>query len=301
MTYIPSRMKGLAIGLAMLAVLLLGLVSGVLQLTKGQISPLLALWVALPIFCLPLALVVLYRLFGLITARYVLDRNGFYLRWGFVVEEIPINALLAVHDGDAVAGPLRPASGFWWPGCVVGRRVHATLGNLAFFATTGVEGLLVLQLPEGSIAISPVDREGFRQAVRNSSRLGALEIIERRSQAPDFFSVRLWSNRWARSMILAGLILPLALLAFLGFQANRLPMEVPFGFTPSGHPGPWAPPTRLLLLALMVGFWWLVDLILGVWLYRREQHQPIAYIVWGASPLLGILVWIAVLQLLAAA
>ncbi len=83
-------------------------------------------------------------------------------------------------------------------------------------------------------------------------------------------------------------------------QASTLPTEVPFGFDPYGQPESLVPPTRLLLLPMIAGFCWLVDLAIGLWLYRRDDQRPLAYGLWGISVLVAGLLWGASLHILAA-
>jgi hypothetical protein len=170
-----------------------------------------------------------------------------------------------------------------------------------FFATSTGEGLVVLTSGERHLAISPPDPEAFLRSLKDALRSGALKRVAEVSQRPDFLFARIWADRRARALILAGLLLPLSLLTFLAIQGQRLPPQVPFGFNPGGLPGPLAPPGRLLLLPLVGGLCWLVDLSLGAWLYRRVGNGLFAYALWGTAVVVGGLLWGATLQLLAAA
>jgi hypothetical protein len=287
------------IGLALLALLLSGITLSVLRLATASISALIIPWVLLPLFSVPLVLMILFRLYGLITVHYRLDRDGFYLTWGMAAEQIPLTDITALLRADEIATGLRPDVGFWWPGCVVGKRDVDGVGEIEFFATTGAEGTIVLQLDERLIAISPPDVEDFFQAFSASVRMGSLEPIAMRSQRPDFIFTRLWEDRIARMMVLVGLALPTVLLGYLAVQAPVLPAEVPFGFDPAGKPDPLAPPGRLLLLPMIGGLCWMVDFVVGAMFYRQEQDRVISYALWGAAILVGALLWGATLQLLA--
>lgn len=301
MTVRPPRLPGVLLGLALLALTLGAALLGAVQLAAPP-SPLTALWIALPSVGLPLAAALAYRLYGLLTARYHVDRDGFRLRWGAALEQAPLAALDPPRPLAEVAPQARPRRGLWWPGCVVGERTVEGLGRLEFFATTAPEGWLLLSLaPDRHLVLSPPDPEAFHQAFVEAMQLGSLEPLPARSHRPDFFAARLWRDPWARAFILAGWALPVSLLAFLTLRLPTLPPEVPFGFTPTGAPGLLAPPTRLLLLPLIGGLCWLVDLGLGLWLYRGERERPLAYGLWAAGALVGGLLWGAALRMLAAA
>ena len=300
MTTTPRRTLGLLLGGLILALLFGAVGLAIARLAEAAISASILLWIAVPLACVPLALPVGYRVFSLITARYTLDRNHFALTWGLAVEQIPLTKIAAGRRGDEFAPGLRPEPGLWWPGCVVGNRKLQGRGTVEFFATSTGRGLIVITSGERHLAISPPDPEAFLRSLQDALRSGALKRVAEVSQRPDFLFARIWADRRARILILAGLLLPLLLLTFLAVQGPGLPPQVRFGFEPGGTPGPLAPPGRLLLLPLISGLCWLADLSLGAWLYRREANALFAYALWATAVLVGGLLWGATLQLLAA-
>lgn len=301
MRFHPPRWTGLLLGLLFLAITAGAAVLGVIQLSNIGFSAWIVLWIALPMLGVPAALMVVYRLLGLLSATYQLDRDGFRLRWGLAVEQVPLADVLEVTVPDSHAPDLRPGQGIWWPGCVTGNRSVEGLGQVEFFATTGADGVLLLRLADRWLAISPADRDGFRQAYVDMMRMGSLERIAAVRLRPDFLFNRVWSDRWARALVLIGLALSLLLLGYLAFQASALTGLVPFGFDAYGEPEGFVSPTRLLLLPMIAGLCWLIDLVIGLWLYRRDDQHPLAYGLWATAVLVGGLLWGASLQLLAAA
>ena len=301
MTFIPQRRLGLAIGISLLILLLAAIILSIAQLGRATISVWILLWVLVPLVCVPLTLVAAYNLYGLLTARYGLDRDGFSLNWGWASEYIPIVDLSRPRRASELGVNSRPSRSLWWPGCVVGRREVAQLGTLEFFATTPPAKMVILRTGGRALAISPPDVDAFLHSYTGAARMGSLEPTSPQSQRPDFVLGRVWDSRAARSLVLAGVAVPLALLAYLALRAPGLPPEIPFGFTPAGVPEPYSPPGRLLLLPLIGGLCWLVNLAIGAWLFRREADRPISYALWGAVVLMGVLLWAAALQLLLAA
>jgi len=300
MTFLPRRRLGLLLGSLFLLVLLGAIGFSIARLNAATVTLWILLWVLMPLLGFPLALLVAYRLYGLLTAGYRLDRDAFVLTWGLAFEQIPLAELARPQPAAQLSFDLRPPRGLWWPGCVVGRREIDGLGKVEFFATAGQAGIVLLRAGDRTLAISPPDVDAFLQAFTNSVRLGSLEPVPARSQRPDFLFGRVWEERAARLLIPTGLALPLLLLAYLALRAPGLPAQgVPFGFLPTGQPAAPAPPGRLLLLPLIAGLCWLADLSAGVWLFRREADRPLAYALWGIAILTGLLLWGAVLILLA--
>jgi hypothetical protein len=296
----PPRLIGLLIGLALLGLSLGAAVIGLAQMAGASASAWLVLWAALPLVGVPLALVVSYRLFGLLTARYAVDRDSFRMRWGWAEEVAPLADAVLQPAPDSLRDRLRPR-GLWWPGCVVGRAAFPDVGEIEFFATRPGRDLLLVSTGGRTLAISPPDGPAFSEAFVSATRFGSLRRVSPRSARPEFFSARVWNDRLARALILVGLILPLGLLGYLGAVAASLPDLVPFGFEVGGQPGVRVPPSRLLFLPLIAVLCWLIDMILASVLYRVERDRPLAYGTWGLAVVTGLLLWGAALLLAAAA
>lgn len=298
----PPRTQGLLIGVALVLAGLAGVALGVTQLAQAPISAALLLWATLPMVGAALAALAAYRLYGLSTARYVLNRNGIGIRWGLAVEEIPLPTVRLERPSESTWQHLRPRGSLRWPGCVVGMGVVEGLGPIEFFSARGAAGMLLVISPERTLAISPPDREAFQRAFVEAARQGVLDPVQPLSIRPDHFLARLWRDPLARSLLVLGIALPLLLLGFLGLRAGSLPDLVPFGFDSQGNPDPLVPPGRLILLPLIAGLCWAVDLGLGSAFYRRRvADRPMAYGLWGAAVAVDLLLWGAALSLLAAA
>ena len=301
MNFTPRRTIGFALGLLFLALLVAAVAVSIAQLGQGLISPFSLVWIGLLLLALPLALLVINRLYGLVTARYRVDRDGFYVRWGMSYEQIPLDLISEVGparetDAASEGDPRRPRIGIWWPGCMIGRSKG---GAVDFFTTT--KPLLMIRTTTGrALAISPPDAESFQAAILNATRMGSLEVIPEHSVRADFLVARVWKDRLARSLILAGLVIPLLLLGALVIVAPSLPELVPFGFGPTGQPTPLAPPGRLLLLPMIAGLIWIADLVLGAWFFGNDADHPLAYALWGTAIVAGGLLAGATWKLLSA-
>jgi hypothetical protein len=297
MMFIPNRKLGLLLGFTFLLILLSATVLGILQLATATMSAWIILWVLLPIIGVPVSFLVSYRIYGLITARYRLDREGFYLTWGLAYEQIPIAEIQSVELASPTYENLTPEFTFRWPGCVVGYLDQDAV--VEFFSTQTAEGIVLLTSNERTLAISPTDPEGFQKHFVDTARMGPLDAIPAVSQRPDFILARMWNDFRARILVLSGIAVSLLLFGYLALRASSLPPSVPFGFDPMGNPDPFAPPGRLLLLPMIGVFCWFLNLLTGVWVYRRNEDHPLAYAIWAVAIIVGGLLWGATLHLLA--
>jgi hypothetical protein len=300
MIFLPPHRRGVLIGAGLFLAAMAAVVVSLVNLAQASLGPLLVVWVVLPLLALPLAAGVAYRMYGLLTASYTIDREGFYLRWGAVREQIPLARLRLVRQADEGLPPL-PWHALGWPGCRVGRIKHPQYGIIEYYVTLSGPGVLLIELGDRWLAISPRQGDAFRQAFVDCVRQGSLQPIEYRLTRPELLSLRMWRDPLAGGLIGTGLTLVLLLLGFLSVRAAGLPGQVPFGFESGGTPGPLAPPGRLLLLPFAAGACWVLDLLVGSWLYRREGDRVLAYMVWGTALIAGGIFWGASLQLLAAA
>jgi hypothetical protein len=267
----------------------------------SPLTPWIIVWVLLPFISVPLMVLVAYRLYGLWTGVYRMDRDGFSMRWGQAVEQIPLDQVHSVQPVAQLDHPVQPSLGLWWPGCVAVQVDDGQAPALEVFAGSGLaEGILIVS--EGRrLAIAPAAPQLFVKSFTDATRLGSLHPLRARSERPDYVLADVWKDRLARALILAGAILPLALLAYLGWGASGIAGTVPFGFDALGNPGPPAPPGRLLLLPFMAGAMWLIDLSLGAWLFRAETTRRLAYALWAVAVAGGLLLWGAAVHLISRA
>lgn len=297
----PPRTLGIAIGLGLCLAGLAATALGLAQLSQAEISAALLVWATLPIVGIVLTSMAGYRLYGLFTARYLLNRNGLGLRWGQAIEEVPLPEVRLARPSESEQAVLRLRRGLRWPGCVVGTTTVEGLGPVEFFATRGPADTLLVRTPRRTLAISPPDIDAFQRAFVEASRQGVLDPIEPRSERPDLFPARLWADPLARILLVPGIGLVLVLLGFLGLRAGTLPDLVPFGFDTAGVPYPLVPPGRLLLLPLIGGLCWAANLLLGAAFYHQPADKSLAYALWGLTLVVDILLWGAALILVAAA
>jgi hypothetical protein len=152
---------------------------------------------------------------------------------------------------------------------------------------------VLVATPLRIFAISPENPDTFIKSFRNINEMGSLTPIAPRSVYPTFLLARLWADRPARYLVLAGFTLGLALLIWVSL-AIPARAQVSLGYLPSGEPLDPSPAASLLLLPVLNGLTYLTDLLGGLFFYRRPDQKALAYVLWAGGVITPILMLVAV-------
>lgn len=291
----PPRRRGLIFHAV--AISLLGLLSAgcFLQGLRQEAGGYLALWMLLSlIFFVPLVLVI-YRGYALLRARYLIEREGLRLRWGLRMEDIPVDQVEWIRPASDLPYRLRrPLLG--WPGAVLGSVHTEDLGEVEFLAADEAT-LLLVATPQRVYAISPADPRAFLRVFHRMMELGSLEPLTYRSVQPTAFFRLIWQDRLARWLILLGLGLVLLLFAGVSLIIPTR-AEVSLGFSSNGAPLPGVPAAQLLLLPVLSGFALGVDLLGGLFFYRQPEDRVLAFFLWSSGVLMPLLMLVGLAMIL---
>ena len=223
---------------------------------------------------------ILYRIYSLSQATYTLERDGLRIRWGLRAEDIPLPQIEWVRPASELGFALRMP----WiatPGAFLGTINVEGLGMVEFVASD-VHTMLLVATPSKVYAISPADPNAFIRSFRRMIELGSLSPLPSYSARPVVFIERVWNDRPARYMLIAGLILTVALFLLVSLRIPSM-SSVSLGFNAARQPFTPGPAESLLLLAVLGGFAYALDLLVGLFFYRRESSRPVAYLLWGTS------------------
>ena len=273
----PYRRMGLAFHILAIVLMLMIGIWGLWQAANADIGPVFVLYMVPIILALIILPILAYRFYALYGAYYRLERDGIYLRWGLRIEQLPMDVIDWVHPADDLEPPV-PLPLLRWPGAVLGNRKMPGKGRVEFVAST-TRDMLIIATPRIAYGISPADRFGLLQAYQQLIELGSTAPLPPKSVYPSFLLARVWSSRWARVLILAGIIINLLLLAFVLFSVPALG-QVYLGFRPGGAPADLVPAIRLLLLPVLSFSFYFVDLFLGFFFYRNDSSHDYAYLLW---------------------
>jgi hypothetical protein len=181
------------------------------------------------------------------------------------------------------------------PGSILGTRLVEGLGPVEYLASD-VGKMLLIATPEKIFAISPENPNAFIRTFQRSFELGSLAPIPSRTALPATFFRRVYADRVARTLILAGLALTVLLFGGGSLLIPALP-EVALGFDSQGQPLETTAADWLLLLPVLATFVYVADLIGGLFFFRNPSGQAIAYLLWSGGIITPLLLIVAVIFL----
>lgn len=179
------------------------------------------------------------------------------------------------------------------PGAVLGLSQSQEAGKIEYLAARS-QKLVLVRTSRRSYAISPADPEAFLSAYRQVAEFGSLYPISAESVYPSSLLANIWTDRLGRSLVVAGLALSLLLAAGVALVVP-LRSEVTLGFDSLGVPRTPVPAVRLMLLPVLNGVAWVIDVIIGLYLYRQAGRRWLSLLVWGGGLVTGLVFLISVL------
>ncbi len=168
------------------------------------------------------------------------------------------------------------------------------LGKVEYLADR-MEGALLVAGPKVVYVLSPEDTHGFMAFYSRGVELGSLESVKAESIQPSFILGKIWDDQIIRNLILSGFLFGVAVVIWTVLIITSQ-SQVVFGSYAVGNPES-VPSIRLLLLPVVDGLVFLVDVVAGAFFYRREDQKFISYLVVSGGSLTGLLILIALLSI----
>ena len=183
-----------------------------------------------------------------------------------------------------------PMPVFRFPGAILGSR-HMATGRTAEFLASTTGSMVCIATNTQLFVISPEDANGFINAYNRLMELGSLGPPPGRSVLARSYFADLWSDIPARIMLVFGFILGLGLFILV---LIKIPQgdTVSLGFNNNLQPREPIPRIRMMLLPILNGFTYAINLILGSSLFRNKETRVYAYILWG-SAILAAMIFLA--------
>lgn len=239
-----------------------------------------------------------YRIWALLRARYVVSPNALVVEWGERRIVWPITSITEVRVLANPADTPYPPRAFWL-GYQVGWLQHPALGTVECLAAEA-QSLVAITGPTHTLVLSPGNVPAFLAAFAQSQAVGPTAEVAPESAPFIMQRWSLWQDAWALVLVLAGGLGVLALLGYILALLPQLPAQIPLHFNALQEPDRIGPPSGLLILPLIAGAAWLVNTLAGALLHRLATERVGAYLLFAASLVVQVFVWVAALSVLSA-
>jgi hypothetical protein len=233
-----------------------------------------------------------YRAYALYHATYTIEREGLSIQWGLRREDIPLTEVEWVRPMTDLVVPLH-APPLSMPGAYLGTNLHSDLGNVEFIASS-YSTMVIVETANQVLALSPEDPEEFLYSFHRTLEMGSITPIEAFSSQPAEFIQNVFSFPLARLSLISSLLLTL-LLALVTSLLIPLKPIVSMGITPQGTPLDPVVSNRLLILPLLASFSFVLDVVLGLYYFRKPEQRHVSYFLWIAGMVMPVLLLIALL------
>ncbi|NLB72265.1 MAG: hypothetical protein GX797_09735 [Chloroflexi bacterium] len=285
--YFPPRQKSLILnGLAAFVLVLLILGMLIIGSMTRQNTLAILLMAAGILLLLPLFLVI-YRIFVVLSTVYLLSRDALEISWGLRRELLPIGQIDWVNPVSEFETQL-PLGVTFLKSAYYGEKRINGLGQTLFVATSP-EQMVLIKRGNQYLVISPENARIFCERFDQINQLGSLKQFEPESENLTMLWQRVWADRWAKRMLIAGIIsLALLLIAAMTIGLSReqivwVSMER-------------VPASRALLLALIGTLFGLINTFVGLLLYLQDRVAAnVRNLIWGWTILVNAIFTIALI------
>jgi hypothetical protein len=288
----PRRLLGIGLGVGVVLIILLldGLLLGILRSQPiSFLSFALGLLMVLSLF---IAATLGFLVYGLLTLRYLIGRDGVVISWARRQETIPLATIESIEPL-AVLGDRISRRRFCLPGHCIGWGSDDQGRKVLLYSTGSRSDELLITTADASYIVSPSNPSGFLSAVSARRRLGPAQSLQRARREGGLAGLPLWRDGIAMGLAAAGSIANAGLFAYIALRYPHLPGIIPLlseagQVTLLGNKGElWELPAIGLTVLL-------ANTILGFALHRWERL--VTYCLGAMAVLVQILVWSAAIK-----
>lgn len=287
----PARWEGIAAAFWIVLIDLLVIVWAL----RRPIDLLQFLLMLVLVSSVPVLIHLIYRTWAAFTLEYWIDRNAITLRWAHQHQVIPTQSVRAISHGAALpvtAGGLRR-----WPMPFLDIAAAPTPQSVNLCATRPPAECVILQTDAGVYALSPVDAEGFVEALQTRYRLGATQTIAPQRVQRAWLASILSEDRLGAWLLLIGLAGVLVLFAVLTISFPNLPDILAVRYNSQGAPEEIREKTALFRLLVIGLLAWAVNAGVGLWLMCQQQRIG-AHMLWGGAIVVQSFLLLALVSLI---
>jgi hypothetical protein len=231
-----------------------------------------------------------YRIAIRLTLFYEIDRNGLYISWLGNRATVPLDQIKQIDSGNQVRMPWQifQGVGVYW-----GRGRLADERTIYLYSSRRPARALLISTTEAAYVLAPANADSFVQELEQRRKLGATKPVRAGISSGRWFFYSFWSDHRISWALILGLLINLLILSVLAVSYVQLPPELGMRFDAGGAVAELRPRHQILFLPLAGLLIYLVNIGLGLALYRREPDG--ARMLQMASVVIQLLFAVAIL------
>lgn len=237
---------------------------------------------------------VVYRGYALLHARYTIEREGLRIQWGLRREDIPLTEIEWVRPVNELMTAVK-TPGLSMPGAYLGASQHPDLRTVEFIASDR-ESMVLIEAVNQTLVLSPENPEEFIRTFQRTLEMGSISPIRAFSAQPAEFIQNVFTQPFARATIISSILLTLAL-AVITSLIIPAHATVSMGIDAQGVMMDSVPGNRLLILPVLGTLSLIVDLLVGLYLYRNPDYHKVSFLLWASAVITPLLLLIALFSM----
>jgi len=265
------------------------------QLNKLEIGPLFVFLLLLLVLSFLFLLFFGYRLLSVVQSKYLITREGIFLKWGFREQLISMNDVLWIQIEEDLTSPLvYPLLS--WMGSNQGTSVHNDLGEVEFMFSS-LQNITLIGTKDKVFVVSPKNQNLFLQQFQRAIEFGSLDKSPGSATYPNFLLVEIWKLIPAKYFLFPAITFSISLFVWVGFAIPNY-SQVSLGFSSTGTPLASVPGIQLILLPSINFFLLILNVWVATYFYKRDQNHPVISFLFVTSAFTGIVFLVALFQIL---
>ena len=237
----------------------------------------------------------IYRLYGLFTLSYRLDRSQLVVYCGYAQYIIPLHSITRVVSSTYLP-PFKSFRGVEWPGYLNGRITLEDGSQLTTHSTELYERQVIIMTKQGAFGISPQEIDNFVSEIRLMLVEGSTRVVDEKYKPAPLVALPIWHDKEVWGAIILSVAVNLALWGIVAAFYPKLPERLPLQFDPRGHIELVGPKSGLLIVPFIGSMACIVNGLLSILVHRRERFA--VSLLLGASLCVQVICWIATLRII---
>lgn len=291
----PNRRNGLIVAVILIVVLLGLIIFSSINIIEGSVDIGLSMSLLVLFGSVVLLFLVASRTYGLVTARYIIDRDYLLIDWGLRKERIPLSDIEWIR-GKVEDEHRYPLPMVRFPGQILGTVFDHDLGRIDYFASER-STLIYIGTFKRILGISPNEPSKFLSAFNRQVEMGSLEQSGGRSEDANLVFLEILRSDLNRIVLFLNFFLNIGIMVWVTYLAPRID-SISLGFRADLKPIEPIAGSSFILIPILSWVLALASFFWGMVLYQFSEKRNLAKVLWVGNLSTTFLLLLSILFLL---